>query len=242
MAENKSQNDGQRWWDLNPEELKQRYGYEDFTKKNALRIAYRDWSNLDKCIQRSANEGLPPVYEVLGYLLTPVRITQAEDLAQVVDAKPNAILVFALQEQFCGKKVVRYEEGQAPLILKLPPNKLLVRAIRLALTENSEETKELKLKPLLIEFFGFKPHIIGVKPYQAGAIKNAPKLTELPIFGRIRKFLNALKEANLDLAEENKLIVVSQKDFDEAYKKAFGDLLKDENGDDMDFLVSNGYY
>jgi hypothetical protein len=233
MAENKSQNN-QRWWELDPDELKQRYGYEDFSKKNALRIAYRDWNSLDKCIQRSANEGLPPVYELLSYLLMPVKITQTEDLTQIIDAKPNAILVFALQEQFCGKKVVRYEEGQAPLILKLPPNKLLIKAIRLALTEDSEEIGELKLKPILIEFFGFKPQVVGVKPYQAGVIKNAPKITELPIYSRIKKFLEALKDANLDLVGESKYVIVSQKDFDKAYKEAFGDLLKNESEDDDD--------
>jgi len=212
------------WWELDSDELKSKFGYRDLSKNsNALPIPFRRWDRLNECVIKHAQKGEPYPYSLRAYILGAIKIIP-NDKVDIADVKPNTILALALQESFCGKKYNRYKEGYAPLILRLQKNKLLISALR-ELFFGEEDAKKLRKKPILLEFFGFSPFIKGVKPFEAGILERAPSLESLSIHKELKQFKKLLHQSNLNLAE-NSIVVISQSDFENAYKEAFGELLE----------------
>jgi len=216
-----------KWWEQDPEELKKLYGYEDLSKNlNALPIPLRKWDNLNQCVQKSLENGEIKPYTLVGYILKAIQIVRdnAEQI-DVVKPKPNVVLAFALQENFCGKKYPRYEEGKPPLILRLQRNKLLISALR-ELLFSEEGNRDLRKKPVLLEFWGFNPIKKDTKPFVALRLKNAPSIDKLDIAEEMKLFLKALENYNMNINEDAKVIIITQSDFEQAYKDAFGERLE----------------
>jgi len=214
-----------KWWEQDPEELKKLYGYEDLSKNlNALPIPLRKWDRLNECVVRNAEEGKP--YALVGYVLKAIQIVRDnEEPIDIARPKPNVVLAFALQENFCGKKYLRYEEGKPPLILRLQKNKLLISALR-ELLFSEEGNQELRKKPVLLEFWSFNPIKKGAKPFTALRLKNAPSIDKLDIAKEMKQFLKALKNYDMNINEDAKVIVITQSNFEQAYRDAFGERLE----------------
>jgi hypothetical protein len=205
------------WQDLDLEELKRRAGFKDFTKMNALRIASRVWisekgNSLKKCVERT---GKP--YYLIGYYLGALKIVADSQLDNyILDAKPNTLLFLALRENLCGKDIMRYEENLPPFIVKAQYVKPLATAIRFAM--QGEDFEELKKFPWLIVYGE------GNSLFKVGALTKLDKIDKLSIFKDIQKFLELIAQKSETTA--NGLKIINARNFDEAYREAFKELIE----------------